>query len=98
MNQYSIIMDISLDSKPQGQVALLQTSSDNSDNADWFASNNGIGVDESFGGVIANTTWYRVALVVDGAAGTMTSYIDECPFKHSRKLRWTAASHYLETF
>ncbi len=62
-----------------GKAALLQASSDNSDDADWFVSGNGIGVDESFGGTIEDRAWYRVALVVDAVAGTLISYIDGAP-------------------
>ena len=99
VNQYTLIMDIWVDSKPMGRVGLLQTDEDNAGDADWFASGNGVGIDESYGGVVSNRAWYRIALVIDAVAGTMTSYIDGSPVQTMTGVtldgRWSLAPNAL---
>lgn len=73
VNQYSVVMDILYPAASNNLYrALFQTSSDNSNDADFFVgdgsvspSPNGIGISGQYDGTIAPDTWYRVALVVN---------------------------------
>ncbi len=77
VNQYTLIMDVMFPSRPTGWAALLQTNPGNANDADWFINpSGGLGISGVYGGTIANGTWNRIALVVDGVSGTFTSYLN----------------------
>lgn len=70
VNQYTLIMDILYPSSSSDVYrALLQTSADNSNDADFFVGNagknNGLGTNGFYNGTLTPDTWHRVALVVD---------------------------------
>jgi len=77
LNQYTVILDVMFPTRPTGWAALWQTSPGNGNDADWFInSSGGLGISGVYGGNIANSTWNRIALVVDGNAGSFTSYLN----------------------
>ncbi len=79
VNQYTLIMDVMFpDRSPSGGWAsLYQTNCCNQNDGDWFVNDTGgIGISGNYGGAIQNGEWHRLALVVDLAAGTFTSFID----------------------
>jgi len=79
VNQYSVVMDVMFpDRSPSGGwAALWQTNLNNTNDGDWFINpNGGVGIMGQYGGQVEDGTWYRLALVVDLAAGTLTGYIN----------------------
>ena len=77
VNQYTLIMDVMFPSRPTGWAVLWQTNPDDSNDGDWFInSSGGLGISGVYGGSVADGTWNRIALVVDGVAGTFTSYLN----------------------
>lgn len=77
LNKYTILMDVMFPARTQGRTALLQNSAANADDAEWFVNSSGaLGVAGVYGGSIPDGIWHRLALVVDTAAGTLTSFID----------------------
>ncbi len=79
VNQYTVIMDVMFpDRSPSGGwAALWQTNDGNTNDGDWFINpEGGIGISGVYGGFIEDGRWYRLALVVDLVAGTLTSYIN----------------------
>jgi hypothetical protein len=80
-NQYTLIMDILFEAgqlDESGWGALLQTNEANANDGDWFvrASDRAVGISGNYGGLVTDDEWHRLALVVDLAAGTYTSYVD----------------------
>lgn len=77
VNQYSVIMDVLFESRTPGFTALLQTTSANSDDAEWFINaQGGLGILGTYGGTLSDGQWHRLILSVDTAAGTYRSYLD----------------------
>ena len=77
INQYTLLMDVMFPSRPGGWAALLQTSPGNNNDGDWFINpSNGLGISGVYTGNVPDGTWNRIALVVDCAAGTYTSYLN----------------------
>ncbi len=79
VNQFTLVMDVMFpDRAPSGGWAsLLQTNCCNANDGDWFVDpTGGVGISGNFGGSVQDGAWYRLALVVDLAAGTYTSFID----------------------
>jgi hypothetical protein len=77
VNQYTLIMDVMFPSRPTGWAVLWQTNPNNSNDGDWFINpSGGLGISGVYGGSVADGTWNRIALVVDGIAGTFTSYLN----------------------
>ena len=75
LNRYSVILDVLFSSRPTGWAALVQTSPDNADDADWFINpTGGLGISSNYGGNVPDGSWSRISLVIDSAAGTFTSY------------------------
>jgi len=77
-NTYSLIFDLL---KPSGKnlyTAILQTSNNNSDDADLFLSGekNSFGVLEQYSGSFADSTWVRLALVFDLYREKIDQYLD----------------------
>jgi glycerophosphoryl diester phosphodiesterase len=77
-NTYSLIFDLL---KPAGKnpfTAILQTSNNNSDDADYFLSGekNSIGVLEQYSGGFADSTWVRLTLVFDLYKEKLDQYLD----------------------
>jgi glycerophosphoryl diester phosphodiesterase len=77
-NTYSLIFDLL---KPAGEnqyTAILQTSNNNSDDADYFLSgaNNSIGILEQYNGSFADSTWVRLVLVFDLYKEKLDQYLD----------------------
>ena len=91
VNQYTLIMDIFVDSAGPGAAALLQTSSlNNTDDGDlfWQGNNFGQGTDGYQGtGQFTAGSWHRVVAAYDEAATppVVTKYVD-CIKQHD----WTA--------
>jgi 3',5'-cyclic AMP phosphodiesterase CpdA len=87
LNRYSLVLDLNIAARPTGWAALLQTSVGNADDADWFINpQSGLGISGNYGGVVPLGSWVRVALVVDGVAGTYRSYLDGVPVQVQRGL------------
>jgi 3',5'-cyclic AMP phosphodiesterase CpdA len=87
LNRYTLVLDLNIASRPTGWAALLQTSSGNSDDADWFINpGSGLGISGNYGGAVPESTWVRVALVVDCVAGTYRSYLNGLPVQVQRGL------------
>jgi hypothetical protein len=77
LNQYTLIMDVMFPSRPVGWAVLWQTNPKNANDSDWFINpSGGLGISGLYGGSVADGTWNRVALVVDGAVGAFTSYLN----------------------
>ncbi len=77
-NTYSLIFDLL---KPSGKnlyTAILQTSNNNSDDADIFLSGekNSLGILEQYNGSFADSTWVRLALVFDLYKEKLDQYLD----------------------
>ncbi|HZL09108.1 MAG TPA: glycerophosphodiester phosphodiesterase family protein [Prolixibacteraceae bacterium] len=77
-NTYSLIFDIL---KPAGEnqyTSILQTSNNNSDDADFFllGENNSFGIQEQYNGSFADSTWVRLALVFDLYKDKLDEYLD----------------------
>ncbi len=66
-NQYTLIMDLFYATEPEAAYrAILQTSLNNDDDADFFIGpNRGLGISDAYDGEIAAGRWTRIALVVD---------------------------------
>lgn len=83
VNQYTVIYDILSPGAPNW-TALFNTNPDNpaGNDADFYIASDrsvGIGSVYSPAGAIASDTWYRLAFVMDGSAGTMSYYINGVP-------------------
>jgi hypothetical protein len=77
VNQYTLIMDVMFPSRPTGWAVLWQTNPNDANDGDWFVNpSGGLGISSVYGGSMADGTWNRIALVVDGIAGTFTSYLN----------------------
>ncbi len=81
VNQYSLIMDLMYPAASTGVYrSLLQTSTGNANDGDFFVGNagknNGIGISGVYGGSLAADTWYRVAFVFDLTTKNLDKYID----------------------
>lgn len=77
-NTYSLVFDLL---KPAGQnpyTAILQTSNNNSDDADFFlfGENNSFGILEQYNGGFADSTWVRLALVFDLYQEKLDQYLN----------------------
>ncbi|HAQ20893.1 MAG TPA: hypothetical protein DCR40_16920 [Prolixibacteraceae bacterium] len=77
-NTYSLIFDLL---KPSGKnlyTAILQTSNNNSDDADLFLSGekNSFGILEQYNGGFVDSTWVRLALVFDLYHEKLDQYLD----------------------
>jgi glycerophosphoryl diester phosphodiesterase len=77
-NTYSLIFDLL---KPAGKnlyTAILQTSNNNSDDADFFLAgkSNSAGILEQYNGKFADSTWVRLALVFDLYLEKVSHYQD----------------------
>lgn len=76
VNRYTLLMDILFPAGSDNRYrALFQTNSGNSNDADFFVGDggvgpdpNGIGANFTYHGTILPNTWYRIAFVVDSAA------------------------------
>ncbi len=87
LNRYTLVLDLNISSRPTGWAALLQTSSGNADDADWFINpDSGLGISGNYGGAFPAGAWVRVALVVDCVAGTYRSYLNGLPVQLQRGL------------
>jgi hypothetical protein len=80
LNEYSLIIDIKFPVVDKW-ISLLQTNDatilSNGNDGDWFVSpDNAIGAGGVYGGEIEADRWYRLALVVSHASGTLQSYVD----------------------
>lgn len=77
-NTYSLVFDLL---KPAGKnlyTAILQTSNNNSDDADFFLSGekNSMGIIEQYNGSFADSTWVRLALIFDLYKEKLDQYLD----------------------
>ncbi|HLN72144.1 MAG TPA: glycerophosphodiester phosphodiesterase family protein [Prolixibacteraceae bacterium] len=77
-NTYSLVFDLL---KPKGQnayTAILQTSNNNSDDADLFleGATNGFGVLEQYKGSFEDSTWIRLAFVFDLYQEKLDEYLN----------------------
>jgi len=77
LNQYTLIFDVMFPSRPGGWAVLYQSNTNNTDDGEWFVNpSQGIGISGVYGGTVADGTWNRLAVVVDGVVGTLTSFIN----------------------
>jgi len=82
ISDYTIILDVLWPSDSDGKWrALLQTSTTNSEDADWFVNQTpagGIGINSNYFGSLVPNRWYRIAMVARAAdsGGTLRFYID----------------------
>src|SRR5436190_588212 len=77
LNNYTLIMDVMFPSRPTGWAVLWQTNPGNSNDGDWFINpSGGLGISGNYGGIVQDGTWNRLALVVNSAKGTFTSYLN----------------------
>jgi len=87
LNNYTLLMDARFVDASSDWVALYQTNDCDpapasteltcTNDGDWFIRpEGGIGISGNYGGTVPANGWVRLALVVDAAAGTYTSYID----------------------
>jgi predicted phosphodiesterase len=77
VNSYTLIMDVMFPNRPTGWAALWQTSTANNNDGDWFVNPAaGVGISGNYGGTVADGSWNRLALVIDSASGTLTSFIN----------------------
>ena len=77
LNDYTLVMDVMFPARPSGWAVLYQTSPNNANDGDWFINpNRGVGISGNYGGLVPDGIWHRLALVVDSAQGTFTSYIN----------------------
>lgn len=77
-NTYTVIMDILIPNASMGRfIALLQTSTENLNDADIFINNEeSIGITDEYHGFVTPNTWNRIAIVVDGAHKIIKKYIN----------------------
>lgn len=76
VNRYTLLMDILFPPESDNRYrALFQTSSSNSNDADFYVGDgsvgpdpNGIGANFTYHGTLLPNTWYRIAFVMDSAA------------------------------
>ncbi len=77
LNQYTLIFDVMFPSHVDPWAVLYQTNPANNDDGEWFINGSrGLGISGVYGGTVADGTWNRLAVVVDGVAGTLTSFIN----------------------
>ena len=80
VNQYTLILDVMFPNRPAGWAALWQTDPGNRNDGDWFINpGRGLGIDGNYQGTVADGVWHRLALVMDGLGGKLTSFIDGVP-------------------
>ena len=95
LNVYTLILDVMFPTRPSGWAALWQTDPANVDDGDWFINTSqGLGISGNYGGIVADGTWNRLALVVDNVAGTFTSFVNGTQVQQNSGLtldgRWSA--------
>ncbi len=80
VNQYTIMLDVLYAERLSLPAALYQTSSNNSNDVECLLStvegNDGLGFNGQYDGDVEPGTWYRLGIVVDCVANTMSKYID----------------------
>ena len=78
VNRYTLIMDLMFPTESTGKWrALLQTSTANANDGDFFVNNgNGIGISGQYQGRILPNTWHRVVASVNLNDRTLSKYID----------------------
>lgn len=80
VNQYTIVMDAVFAERLVVPAAFFQTNPNNSNAVDCLISteegNDGIGFDNQYDGEIEPMVWYRIGVVVDTVANTMSKYIN----------------------
>ena len=77
--RYTLIMDILVPSAylGGGYIALLQTSTTNSDDADIYISpGGGVGIQGTYDGTMLGNTWYRLAFTIDYHDSLVRKYIN----------------------
>ncbi|HEY3372172.1 MAG TPA: glycerophosphodiester phosphodiesterase family protein [Prolixibacteraceae bacterium] len=77
-NTYTLVFDLLKPAGENAYTAILQTSNNNSDDADLFlkGSSNSFGVLEQYKGSFKDSTWVRMALVFDLYKERMDEYLD----------------------
>ncbi|NLD61285.1 hypothetical protein GX645_02405 [Candidatus Sumerlaeota bacterium] len=73
-NQYTILMDIGYKTVPSGYGALLQTDPNNSNDAECFCYNGGIGISGQYDGELQEGAWHRVVWTMNNRV--FKKYID----------------------
>ncbi len=97
LNQYTLIFDVMFPSRPNNWAVLYQNSPANNDDGEWFVNGSqGLGISGNYGGLVADGTWNRLAVVVDNVAGTFTSFINGTQVQQNTGLaldgRWAIGS------
>ncbi len=77
-NTYTLIMDVYIPTVSMGNyISLLQTSTENLNDADIFIDpSGGIGIDDVYHGTVAPNTWNRIAIVLDEKNNIIKKYIN----------------------
>lgn len=90
VNQYSILMDVKVDSSHPAWCSLFSTAADNSNDGDSFLRWNGndysIGTVGSYGGSFIADKWYRIIITVDASSvggHTLLKYYKDGVLAHS---------------
>ena len=77
LNQYTLILDVMFPRRPVGWAVLWQTNERNTDDGEWFVNpSRGLGIAGVYGGDVVDGVWNRLALVVDGVSGSLTSFVN----------------------
>lgn len=80
VNQYTLVMDAIYAERLSVPAAIYQTNPSNNNAVECLVStqegNDGIGFDGQYDGDIEPLVWYRIGIVVDTVANTMSKYID----------------------
>jgi glycerophosphoryl diester phosphodiesterase len=77
-NTYTLVMDILLPQASAGKwISLLQTNTINANDGDFFINPaGGIGIGNSYHGIITPNVWNRIAIVYDGPNNLIKKYIN----------------------
>ncbi len=77
VNNYTLIMDVMFPSRPTGWAVLWQTNPDNTEDGEWFINpSRGLGISGVYAGTVSDGSWNRIAMVIDAATGTLTSFLN----------------------
>ncbi len=80
VNQYTLMFDLLYAERLSLPAALYQTNANNANAVECLLStvegNDGLGFDGQYDGDVEPLVWYRIGIVVDCVANTMSKYID----------------------
>ncbi len=80
LNQYTLIFDVMFPNYPNPYAVLYQADVGNTSDGEWFIRvGQGIGISGVYAGSVPSNTWHRLAVVVDGLSGRLTSFVNGTP-------------------